>query len=304
MQRYQFSVVLLAFALVSCPAVGALGTAGDVGSGGVGAVGADGGVAEGTVDGERTILVRQGNDTQNATRNATFEPARIESETLSVGGIPLSVEQGLLTLRNGTLTLFVKRGAAGTGGISTVVTNARFALGDDVTVAEAQRVRRGLEHGALSVPENISHARVALGLVSVDADGVEFIDSNVNATVGEPRVQPDRGVAGPVESPFEVTNISAPENTSVGQSFEVSAQIRNPGNRTGTEEVQYRFSGVVVQRRTVELEPNESRTVTFRVSPGLLPSEPGAYEHGVYAFASNRTAQISLTGGGNASVRA
>ncbi|WP_458188565.1 CARDB domain-containing protein [Haladaptatus sp. NG-WS-4] len=251
-------------------------------------------------------FVQQQNGTQGDQQNdTTFEPVQIEGETVSVDGVSFRVEQGLLTLRNGTLTLFVKRGAVVEGGASAAVTNARIVLGDDLTSVEARQIRRGLERGTIeiSLPENVSHVRVALGLVSVEADGVVFRDTNVRTNVGEIRVPPGDAVAGPQEVPFEVSNISAPENVSVDQSFEVSVTVRNPGNRTGTEEVQYRFGGVVIQRQTVTLGPGESKTVTFQVSSGQTTGEPGTYDHGVYAFASNQTARISLTDDENRSVR-
>ncbi|WP_227354570.1 CARDB domain-containing protein [Haladaptatus salinisoli] len=303
MQTYHITVVLMTLALAAGPAVGGV------------AVG-DAAVADGVPGRELTDqrpgvdqqfgAVEQRNDAQGTQQNnATFEPVQIEGETVSVAGVPLRVEQGLLTLRNGTLSLFVKRGAVVAGDASAAVTNARFAVGDDVTPAEARQVRRGIERGnpAVFPPEGVTHARFALGLVAVEANGIVFRDTNVNTSVGEPRVPPGGELAGPREGSFEVTNISAPENVSVGQSFEVSAQVRNPGDRAGAEVVQYRFGGVVVQSRPVTLGPGESETVTFEISSGQIAGEPGTYDHGVYAFASNQTAQITLTGGQNQSAR-
>ncbi|WP_227376631.1 hypothetical protein [Haladaptatus halobius] len=303
MQMYHIAVVLMTVALVTGPAVG--GAAVESTSMG------DGIPVHETNDRgndhiQRNGLVEQQNGAQGTQQNnASFEPVQIEGETVSVAGVPLRVEQGLLTLRNGTLSLFVKRGAVVAGDASAAVTNARFVVGDDVTPAEARQVRRGIERGnpAVFPIETVSHARLGLGLVVVEANGVVFRDTNVNASVGEPRVPPGGELAGPRERSFEVTNISAPENVSVGQSFEVSAQVRNPVDRAGTEVIQYRFGGVVVQTQTVTLGPDESETVTFQISSGQIAGEPGTYDHGVYAFDSNQTTQISLTGGQNQSVR-
>ncbi|SIR05430.1 hypothetical protein SAMN05421858_1261 [Haladaptatus litoreus] len=238
---------------------------------------------------------QQANQSQQT--NATSEPALVENETVSLAGVPLHIEEGLLTLRNGTLALFVKRGAVTADGTTAVVTNTRIALGDNVTPSEANRTRQALEDGRLAAPSAVSNARIAAGLLSVETNGVAFTETNVSTNVGSPTVPPGRAIAGPVESPFEVTNLGAPETVPVGQSFNVSATVRNPGNRTGTEELQYRAEGITAQRQTVTLGANESRTVTFEVSSGTLPSEPGTYSHGVYAFDSNQTASISLTGG-------
>ncbi|GAA0200674.1 hypothetical protein GCM10009000_013480 [Halobacterium noricense] len=292
MQGFRFGVVFVVVALVVAPMAGVAQTTD----------GTQQSQSQQTGQASQAHLLQSGQSQQGqqagqqqSQTNASFEPALIEGETVSVAGAPLHIERGLLTLRNGTLSLFVKRGAVTVDGTSTVVTNTRIALGDDVTPSAAARTRQNLEDGTLTAPSGVSHARVALGLLSVEANGMTFSESNISTNVGSPTVPPGRAIAGPEERPFEVTNLSAPETVPVGQSFNVSATVRNPGDRNGTEELQYRFSGVTVQRQTLTLGAGESQTVTFEVSPGTLPSEPGTFTHGVYAFDDNQSASISLT---------
>jgi hypothetical protein len=78
---------------------------------------------------------------------------------------------------------------------------------------------------------------------------------------------------------FEVSNLDAPDEATVGDTLEVSAEVSNPSDEEQTQEVEFRLDGDVVERQDVTLEGGESDTVTFEIeSEGL---ESGEYVHGV-----------------------
>lgn len=291
MNGFQFGVVLVVLAVAVVAVVGA----GDSGSG------TPSTAATQATDFHATLQDQSYQTNATNQSNATFEPARVSDATVSIAGVELGIETGLLTLRNGTLTLFAKRANASVDGADATATNVRVAFGDRVTPAQAERVRRQIARGETidSLPEGASYARVSLGLLTVRGPGgaVVFHDTDVNRSVGQLTRPPGNDTAGPSERPFSVSNLSAPSSVPVGQSFNVSARVTNPGNESGTEEVQYRFGGVVVSREVVTLDAGASRTLTFQVSPGTIADRPGTYDHGIYTFDGNQTARIRLTGG-------
>lgn len=240
-------------------------------------------------------------DQSNET-NATFEPTQITDARASLGSAHLHVESGLLTLRNGTLTLFVKRGTLSAPATDAVVTNLRVVVGNRISPAEASRVRETLQSGDvtdLSVPDGARNVQILYGVAAVESDGeTVYRDADLQATFGEPtRLAQGNATAGP-ETPFEVTNFSAPDNVSVEESFTVNATVTNPGTEPGVESIHYVFAGIVVQREVVELDPGESRTITFDVDAGDTGVESGRYTHAVKAFDSTRLAEIRLVAGG------
>ncbi|WP_440006493.1 CARDB domain-containing protein [Halomicrococcus sp. SG-WS-1] len=288
MNVQQFGVFLAVLALVAAPVAGTTGASGQNGSASV------------DVASERTA---QDTNQTNQT-NATFEPVQFTDERVSLAGTELLVESGFLTLRNGTLTLFVKTGTLSAGPADARVTNLRLVLGNRISAAEASRVRQQLargDAGTLDVPDGVRNVQFLYGFLAVESrDETIFRDADQQVTLGEPtRLSQGNATAGPEEPGFQVTNLSAPDTVSVGESFEVTAELTNPGDQSGVEQVFYAFGGVVVQRQTVELSPGESRTVTFQVRSGQIPGEPGAYTHSVRAFDSEQSAQIRLTDGGN-----
>lgn len=92
---------------------------------------------------------------------------------------------------------------------------------------------------------------------------------------------------------FEITDFSAPANTSVGAPVMVSATIENTGNATGMQSVEYRFDGDVVAKRPVTLTPDQTRTVDFMLQTRDL--SVGEYTHGVFTANDNVTGAINVT---------
>ncbi|RBI64516.1 hypothetical protein DMJ13_08570 [halophilic archaeon] len=288
MNVQQFGVFFAVLALVAAPAAGTAGASGQNGSAPV------------DVASERTA---QDTNQTNQT-NATFEPVQFTDERVSFADAELFVENGLFTLRNGTLTLFVKTGTLSAGPTDARVTNLRLVLGNRISAAEASRISQQLargDAGAFDVPDGVRNVQFLYGFLTVQVrDETIFRDADQQVTLGEPtRLSQGNATPGPVEPGFRVTNLSAPDTVSTGESFEVTAELTNPGSESGVEEIHYLFGGVTVQREVVELAPGESRTVTFQVSSGQIPGEPGVYTHSVRAFDSQQSAQIRLTGGGN-----
>jgi hypothetical protein len=284
MNRHQFGVLLAALALAAVPMHG---------------VAVPGGGP--TDDAASATDAADGIQTRSNETNATFEPARLTEARLSVAGGDLLVENGLLTLRNGTMTLFVKRGTLTTPAVEAVVTNVRVVVGNRISPAEATRVREALLDDVTSVPipDGVRNVQLLYGLAAAESSGVTlFRDAGRQVTFGEPtRLNQGNATAGP-EAAFEVTGLSAPATVPAGASFTVNATITNPGNEAGVEEVHYVFAGIVVDREIVDLAPGESRSLSFSVDSGDTGGEPGNYTHAVRAFDSTERAGISLVSGG------
>lgn len=74
---------------------------------------------------------------------------------------------------------------------------------------------------------------------------------------------------------FDVTDVALePDSIAQGESTRVTATVENTGNATGEFLAELAVGGIVVEDRAVELEPNESDTVTFE----WQFDEPGTYE--------------------------
>ncbi|WP_302082899.1 CARDB domain-containing protein [Salinibaculum rarum] len=95
---------------------------------------------------------------------------------------------------------------------------------------------------------------------------------------------------------FRVTEMSPTDRTvSEGATFEMQATVRNDGDQTATQQVQYRIDGETVARQGVSLTSGGETTVEFT---GLESEPPGAgtYTHGVYTGNDSSTGTLTIDG--------
>ena len=93
---------------------------------------------------------------------------------------------------------------------------------------------------------------------------------------------------------FTVTDLRPTETTVVaGQSFDVEAAIRNDGDQSATQQVQFRLDGNTVDRDGVTLESGELATVSF-TDIGTSSLEPGTYTYGAYTANDSRTGTLTV----------
>jgi len=98
----------------------------------------------------------------------------------------------------------------------------------------------------------------------------------------------DSSTRTPIDAPpgIAITNLSAPDRIRPGETYTVTAMVRNPANEVRSEEVEYRFDGSTVSNRTVALDAGESRELRFtQTADGRMTGtgmiETGTYVHGV-----------------------
>ncbi|PSP55605.1 hypothetical protein BRC82_04815 [Halobacteriales archaeon QS_1_67_19] len=91
---------------------------------------------------------------------------------------------------------------------------------------------------------------------------------------------------------FEVSQLDAPENATVGDTITVSAVVSNPNEQQATQDVAFRLEGTVLARQDVTLGANEQTTVTFEIDTTDVPA--GQYIHGVYTQDFGELAIIAL----------
>ena len=166
-------------------------------------------------------------------------------------------------------------------------------------------------------------AAVALvALVAAAGTGFAALDGPRQAQVDEPTTQATEttadGVpietettaqtetAAPTETPdgagtqteqagnasFNVTNLSAPAEATVGDSVEVTADVTNPNAVQTTKRVEFRLMGELVERREVTLAAGETRQVNFTLD--TTDARPGTYVHSVLTAAHGEVALITL----------
>ncbi len=108
-----------------------------------------------------------------------------------------------------------------------------------------------------------------------------------------------------VESPdpanFQISNLSAPENATQGDAIDVSANATNDGEQVATQSVAFRLDADddgfgdddVVLTREVQLDPEQSTTVTFS-DIDTSDLDAGDYDHGVFTDDDSATATITI----------
>ncbi|WP_424016636.1 CARDB domain-containing protein [Halorientalis pallida] len=98
---------------------------------------------------------------------------------------------------------------------------------------------------------------------------------------------------------FQVSNLQAPSDATVGDTITVSADVENTGDQQGTQTVAFGVDtdddGTLetLASKDETLASGASTTVTFDVNTGALSA--GTYTHGVSTANDTATAQITLT---------
>lgn len=222
----------------------------------------------------------------------------VSNARLTVAGTTISVEQALFSVEEGTGTAFLKTLSVRTADGTANVTNLRVAVGERI------------EQRLASETAQVEGAQFSVSAGHVDLGGQEFqLRSGVlSGRLGAGTPTEPNGtdaVANETDAvddrtTYEVTNFTAPDRATVGESINVSARVTNPGEGNDSEVVRYVFGEVEVGQELIDLEGGESTTVNFSVSR----NSPGNYTHGVRAFDSNASATIEIVGQNETSANA
>lgn len=100
----------------------------------------------------------------------------------------------------------------------------------------------------------------------------------------------------PAGAYFEVSDLD-PVDVEVepGEEFDASATVENTGNSDGTEDVELRIDGTVVDEQELELGAGESSRITFEaVDTGGLSA--GTYEYKIASGDDGASGQLTVTG--------
>ncbi|WP_185955687.1 DUF7282 domain-containing protein [Halorubrum cibi] len=91
---------------------------------------------------------------------------------------------------------------------------------------------------------------------------------------------------------FGVTDLTAPESVTAGDTVSVNATVSNPNEFAHEQPVQFRFDGDLVETRSVELEASNSTTVQFEIPTDGTPA--GMYIHSVFSNDFGQDAIITI----------
>jgi uncharacterized membrane protein len=144
------------------------------------------------------------------------------------------------------------------------------------------------EAPVFTAPEVETPTSLSFGLTARDGSGATDTDT-VNITVQ------------PTAADFQVSNLSAPDTVSQGDTINVSADVTNAGDGADSRTVEFRLDlnqdgtlsdDEALTTQNLDLAPSETQAVTFRGvdTSGLS----GGYTHGVFTADSNATAQITV----------
>jgi serine protease len=159
----------------------------------------------------------------------------------------------------------------------------------------------------------------ALGLAAAPGLGVEELRQRLKQTAADIGLSDEEQGAGrvdalniveaggggggpPGDAEFQITNLSAPGEASVGDTISVSTTIENTGDADGTVTVDFRVDtngdgslggGETLASNDVSVAAGGSSSTSFDIDTGGL--EAGTYTHGVVAGNDVATAQITLT---------
>ncbi|MFA9416702.1 hypothetical protein [Natrinema sp. HArc-T2] len=92
---------------------------------------------------------------------------------------------------------------------------------------------------------------------------------------------------------FNISDLEAPENATIGENITVTANVSNPTDAERTETIEFRLEGDLVAEQNVTLESGASEIVEFEVDTTGL--EPGEYIHMVLGDEAGEVATIELT---------
>ncbi|SEN71118.1 CARDB protein [Halorientalis persicus] len=95
-----------------------------------------------------------------------------------------------------------------------------------------------------------------------------------------------------IEESFELVDLDAPANATVGETVTADATVRNPNEAETTQTVAFRFDGAVADSTDVDLDGGEEETVSLDVNSSGV--DPGNYTHGVFTVTEGAFADIEL----------
>jgi PGF-CTERM protein len=161
----------------------------------------------------------------------------------------------------------------------------------------------------LDADETVANRTIALGprdsvedTIEVSTDGFATGTFTYGlVTDNDTRTEEFTVVPSSTPANFSVSDLSAPESVTQGETVMVTANITNVGGQEGTQTVDFRLddgSGTLAEDETLEnqsvtLASGESQPVEFEVSSGGL--ELGTYRHGVVTDNDTQTARIEIT---------
>ena len=98
----------------------------------------------------------------------------------------------------------------------------------------------------------------------------------------------------PIAAEFLVSNLDPVDVTvTQGDLLDVSADIENVGGETGTQTIEFRIDGDVVEEEELELDGGQTETVTFE-EIDTVDLEPEEYEHGVFSEDDSETGTLTV----------
>jgi len=101
-------------------------------------------------------------------------------------------------------------------------------------------------------------------------------------------------VNDPGSTYFDVTNLSPGKTTTQkGNTVSVTADVENLGDSTSTETVELRANSNVQDSTSLQLNPDQTKSVSFSLDTSSL--SPGSYTYGVYSPSDSRTAELYVT---------
>jgi hypothetical protein len=186
--------------------------------------------------------------------------------------------------------------------VSDLSAPAAVAQGDSVNisvtitnpndVAETQTVEYRFD-GEVFVREEVSlEAGESTTLtITLDTTDIEIGDSIHGVYTRETGIPAQIAIVEEIES-FGVSDLTAPESVTAGESVSVNATVTNPNEFATEQPVQFRFNGNLIETQNVALDGNSSATIGFTVeTTGIAP---GTYIHSVFTIDFGQDALITI----------
>jgi hypothetical protein len=227
--------------------------------------------------------------TDDDSATATIDVADVEPATFEVSNLdaPDEVDEGD--------AIDVSADVTNTGDESgTQTVEFRLDLNQDGTLAEDEALATQSVTLDPGETETVTFADLDTSGLDGEYDhGVFTDDDSATATI---EVEDD----DPAD--FQVSNLDAPGSATQGDAIDVSADVTNTGDETGTQTVEFRIDlnqdgtlseDEVLTSQTVELDAGETETVTF-ADLDTSPLAAGTYTHGVFTDDDSATAQITI----------
>lgn len=95
----------------------------------------------------------------------------------------------------------------------------------------------------------------------------------------------------PTPATFVAEDISVPDARNASEDVTVSAEVRNAGEKRGSETFEFALDGTVIGTDSLQLNGGESGTVSFTTT---LPDEPGTYDWSLTSEDSDESGTIEV----------